>query len=394
MKKNIIIYSHFAILPLFFLVSCRTIDYSEKMNKQQDSLLFTLSNMQLVNSLKNLDKYANKLVDKKYKTVLDKKIVAPSGNKNDYTSRAIYYWPKNAMQKSANKNDAWEYKDGKINKESLTDTDHNNYYEMLEAVKKLSLSYNLLKKEEYAQKAAKLIKDWFIDDETKMNPHFKHAQAIPGKNQGTPSGIIDSRGIIWVIDAVDLISESDYWNEELDSKFRGWINELFDWLLNSDFGKLESAAKNNHGTFYDLQIIKLATYLEEYSIAENFIDSVKIKRIAKQIEPNGFQPEEMKRAKSHMYAVFNLSALLEAATIAKAYNEDLWNYKSKDSGSIKNAVEYLLRIVNYNNPSDSKNLMRILPKANELSGGKYIEELNKLKQQFDSFDLTDLYFVN
>lgn len=350
--------------------------------------------MQLFSSVKNLDNDASRLIKKKFKTVLDKRIIAPSGNKKDYTSRAIYYWPKNNLQKSANQNEVWEYKDGKINKESLTDTDHNNYYEMLEAVKKLSLSYSLLKKEEYAQKAAKLIKEWFIDEKTKMNPHFKHAQAIPGKNEGTPSGIIDSRGTLWVVDAVDLISKSEYWNDNLNTEFREWISNLYNWLLISNFGKRESAAKNNHGTFYDLQIIKLATYLEDYTTAENFIDSVKIKRIAKQIEPNGFQSEEMKRAKSNMYAVFNLSALLEIATIAKIYNQDLWNYKSNNSGSIKDAVDYILTTVDYENQTDTKNLMRILPKANELSKGKYVDKMNIIKQKYDSFNLTDLYYVN
>jgi hypothetical protein len=382
-----------AILSLTF-ITCNTINFGNRAEGQKDSLLFSISNMKLIKSIDNLDKDANKLLDKKFKTVLDKKIIAPSGNKNDYTSRAIYYWPKDNLQKSSEKNEAWEYKDGKINKESLTDTDHNNYYEMLNAVKKLSLSYYLFQKPEYAEKAVKLIKEWFIDEKTKMNPHFKHAQAIPGKNEGTPSGIIDSRGILWVVDAVDLVSESEHWNEELDSEFRSWTDQLFNWLLESDFGKRESATKNNHGTFYDLQIIKLATYLEEYNIAESFIDSVKIKRIARQIEPNGFQPEEMKRTKSQVYAVFNLSALLEVATIAKAYNEDLWEYETEDSGSIKDAVNYLLSISDFGKDSDTKNLIRILPKANELSNGEYIDELNKLKQKFDSFDLTELYFVN
>lgn len=382
-----------AILSLTF-ITCNTINFGNRAEGQKDSLLFSISNMKLIKSIDNLDKDANKLLDKKFKTVLDKKIIAPSGNKNDYTSRAIYYWPKDNLQKSTEKNEAWEYKDGKINKESLTDTDHNNYYEMLNAVKKLSLSYYLFQKPEYAEKAVKLIKEWFIDANTRMNPNFMYAQAIPGKYDGTPSGIIDARGILWVIDAVDLISNSDYWNEKLDSEFRNWCNELFDWLLTSDFGKRESSAKNNHGTYYDLQIIKIATYLNNYTIANSFIDSVKIKRIASQIEPNGFQPEEMKRTKSLVYVVFNLSAFLDIALLAQVYDENLWNYKTRVSGSIKDAVDYLLSISDNKDDSDAKNLMRILPKANKLSGGKYIKELNKLKQKFDSFDLTELYFVN
>jgi hypothetical protein len=95
-----------------------------------------------------------------------------------------------------------------------------------------------------------------------------------------------------------------------------------------------------------------------------------------------------------MYSIFNLSALLEIASTAKVYDQDLWSYKTAESGSIKDAVDYLLRITDYENSVDTKNLMRILPKANELSNGQYINELNKLKEMYDHFDLTQLYFVN
>lgn len=376
------------------LTSCTTIDFGNKMNSQQDSLLISISNMKMMKSLSELNKEADKLVNKQYKSILDKKIVAPSGKRNDYTSRAIYYWPNKKLNKNVEENDVWVYVDGKVNKESLTDTDHNNYYEMLDAVKKLSLSYHFFKNEEYAEKTSNLIKTWFINGKTKMNPHFNYAQAIPGKNEGTPSGIIDSRGILWVIDAVKLISKSDHWNNELDNKFKEWCTELFDWLLYSEFGKRESAMKNNHGTFYDLQIIKLATYLNQNNIANSFIYGVKNKRIAQQIEPNGFQPEEMKRKSSKMYAVFNLSALLEIATIAKIYDENIWDFRTDQSGSIKDAVDYLLSIADYKNTSEVKNLMRIIPKANELSNGMYKNEWGKLTKKIGHFDLTQLYFVN
>ena len=347
-------------------------------------------------SVKILLNAADKTLEKKFKNVTDKKILAKSGNKKDYHSRAIYYWPKNGLNKTANNNrdEDWEYIDGKINKESLEETDHNNYYDMLTAVKRLALAYKYSNEPKYAEKCSILINEWFIDPKTRMNPHFKYAQAIPGKYDGTPSGIIDTRGILWVIDAIELITDSEYWTESMENKFNDWLYELFDWLLFSDFGKRESKTKNNHGTFYDLQIIKMATFLNEMTIAESFIDSVKLKRISNQIEPNGFQPEEMRRAKPHMYAVFNLSALLDIASIAELYDQDLWNYKSSSSGSIKNAVDYLLSISDFKDNSETKNLMRILPKANELSDGEYSDEIREIRQKIRSFDLTELYFVN
>ena len=313
---------------------------------------------------------------------------------NDYVSTAIYYWPE-----ETNASKPWKYIDGKINKSNLTKTDHNNYYEMLDAVKNLSLAYYYSKDEKYAKKCIEIIDLWFVNEKTKMNPHFNFAQGIPGKVDGTPSGIIDARGILWVVDAIELINESDYWITTLEESFNDWIKNLFDWLLNSEFGIREGNSKNNHGTFYELQIIKLAMYLNNNDIVIDYFEKVK-NRINWQINKNGSQPLEMERVSSHMYTIFNLSALVEIALIAKQYDIDLWTFKTKNSGSIEDAVDFLVNKYKlndrktFNGKVSYKNLLRILPKANELSENKYQDTLDKIKSDNRNIDLTQLYFVN
>lgn len=351
------------------------------------------------NSINSLMKNADNLLNKKFKTVIDKKILPASGSKHDYTSRAIYYWPKKNLKKTTKKNESWEYIDGKINKASLTQTDHSNYYEMLTGVKKFSLAYHFSKNIKYAAKCTKLIREWFINENTRMNPNFNYAQAIPGKNTGTPSGIIDARGILWVIDAIEYIKDSNLWTEELEVKFKKWSDDLLNWLINSDFGKREGLMKNNHGTFYELQVIKLSSYLGKFGIAEEFFERVK-NRITWQIASDGSQPQELKRVSGHMYSVFNLSALIEIALIAKKFDVDLWNYKNENCGSIKDAVDFLVNNYKtnnkaiFNNKVSYKNLLRILPKANILSDSEYSEVINEIIEQNPKLDLTYLYFVN
>lgn len=379
----------------FFLNNCSNAIYVEKTNYLVELNKSTLSKGGTVDIFEDqLIKKANRLLNKDFKSPLDKKLIPPSNDMHDYLSYAIYYWPdKNSRDKT------WKFIDGKVNKNNLIQTDHQNYYNALDAIKTLSLSYYLTNKNDFAEKCLELLKLWFIDDSTRLNPNFNYAQAIPQKNTGTPSGIIDARGILWVIDAIEFIRDSNFWTVNMDIKFKDWCSELLDWLLKSRFGKREGQMKNNHGTFYELQVIKLSSYLNKFDIAIEFFEKVK-KRITWQIEPDGSQPLEQKRTSAHMYSVFNLSALLEICLIAKQYNIDLWTYQTVDCGSVKDAVDFLVKKYkiddrnSFNGKVSYKNLLRLLTKANRLLDYDEKDVEYEILQDSKNVDLTHLYFSN
>ena len=55
----------------------------------------------------------------------------------------------------------------------------------------LALSAFLTGNATQAQRAAMLVRVWFLDEKSRMNPNLNYAQAIPGANNGTDGGIID-----------------------------------------------------------------------------------------------------------------------------------------------------------------------------------------------------------
>jgi hypothetical protein len=108
----------------------------------------------------------------------------------------------------------------------------------------LSLAYYFTDNRQYASKAVELLRVWFLDNGTYMNPNLLYAEMTPGKNNGSSTGVFD---------AIGLIQHSPLWTKQDQLGVQLWFTKYLDWLLNSDFGKKEAQATTNHGTWYNVQ---------------------------------------------------------------------------------------------------------------------------------------------
>jgi len=51
----------------------------------------------------------------------------------------------------------------------------------------------LLDEPRYAQRAGRVIRTWFVDPKTRMNPSLDYAQAVRNINSGRGAGVLDGR---------------------------------------------------------------------------------------------------------------------------------------------------------------------------------------------------------
>jgi len=270
-------------------------------------------------------------------SVVDKKTIPPSGNIHDYMSLGPYWWPDSSQP------DGLPYirRDGIVNPERYL-YDNVPLANLDTAVTQLALAYYFSGREKYAKHAAQLIKAWFLDKETYMNPHLKYGQAIKGRVEGRGIGIIDTRAFIRVAEAIGLISASDRWSQTDQAAMVDWFNKYLDWLVNSDYGVDEREHKNNHGTWYDVLVTSLAIFTGRNELAKDILQQVSHKRIAVQIDSEGKQPFEIERTRAYHYSMMNLAGLFQLALIAEKYGIDLWSYRSETGSSLRLALEYLL----------------------------------------------------
>lgn len=228
-------------------------------------------------------------------SVMQKERVPPSGNRHDYMSLAPYWWPDSSKPGGL----PYVRKDGYRNPQTQDDS------------------------------------------ATRMHPNLEYGQAIPGITDGRGIGIIETRGLPRLLDAIAMLEHSASWTTRDRTELRSWMTAYLHWLRTSKNGRDERAATNNHGTWYDAQTAALALFVGQRALAYEILEASKTWRIAVQIEPAGSQPLELARTRSWDYSVMNLEGLMQLAELGRTAGVDLWHYASPDGRSIRKTLDYL-----------------------------------------------------
>jgi hypothetical protein len=248
-----------------------------------------------------------------------------------------YFWPDPASSNGL----PYVRRDGKRNPANRT-SDRRALGSMIGTVETLAYAWYFTGNETYADKAAQLLRDWFLGSATRMNPNFEFAQAVPGVNTGRGTGLIEMAGMTGLVDSVGLLAGSKAWTDADQRGMQRWFTEFVRWMQESKNGRDESAAKNNHGTYHDLELTAFALFIGNNELATNLLHAVPEKRIARQIQPDGRQPLEFARTNAWGYSVMNLRGLMSLAQLGDRLGMDLWHYETSDGRSIRKALDCLL----------------------------------------------------
>jgi Alginate lyase len=298
--------------------------------------------------LKTIITEADSVLHKRPISVTEKTELPPNGTKHDYFALASYEWP------NPNTSNGLPYvsRDGQTNPETLLIKDRKYLEEMVDRVMILALASYFTDNPKYALKAQELLRVWFLDKDTYMEPSLKYGDFERGKGRLNPSGIIGAHHLAHLVDAIGMLELSPKWSKSVQEGIEQWFSKYLDWLLNSDLGKREGQRANNHGTYYAVQLSAIAFLLNKPDITKQLLKSTmqglsnapleNVSRlISVKINPDGTQPFEISRANSLHYHIWNLYGLDLLARIGDQLGVDLWNYQIH-GGGIRKALDFTI----------------------------------------------------
>lgn len=296
-----------------------------------------LDNPYYARAYEELIKRADKALDQKPLSVTDKKEAPVSGDKHDYMSLARYYWP------DPSKPDGLPYinRDGLSNPE-LEQFDRNRLGKLAGTVSTLALANYFSGDKRYAAKANELIRVWFFDKATRMNPNLRYAQVIKGTNgnRGRCYGVLDSYSFVEMLDAVQLMERTGAFSKADSKRLKQWMSQLLKWITTDPQGIEESERPNNHAVAYDAQVIALALYTGQKDLARKVIDAFPQRRLFTQIEADGSMPQELRRTLAFGYSVYNITHMIDVMLMAK--NAGMMSWSQDAQQQFYKAVDFLL----------------------------------------------------
>jgi len=271
-------------------------------------------------------------------SVTDKGMTPPGGSKHDYLSLSAYWWPDDRKTDGL----PWIRKDGQVNPASKNDqSDGVRLADFTARVQNLTLAWYFSGEQKYADKAASLLRTWFIAPQTRMNPNLNFAQGVPGISAGRNAGVLDGRYFSTrIVDSLVLLQGNRAWQDHDEQQMRTWLQDYLRWLQGSAIAKKESRTENNHGNWYLTQVAGIAGYLGDNALVRDMAQRMENK-LDLQLKPDGTQPAELARTRSFHYSYFNLQAISLMAVLAHKHGIDLWHYQTPQGGSLLRSLDFM-----------------------------------------------------
>jgi hypothetical protein len=279
---------------------------------------------------------ANRSLDAPLVSITDTTAPMSEGGKHDYYSNGDYWWPNPDTPDGL----PFVRRDGESYPGAFL-AHRKALRSMRTNVANLAAGYAVTGKKPYADKAADLLRTFFLEESTLMKPHLLYAQAIPGVCPGRGIGIIDTLHLIDIPAAAKAIEPSGALTSEEMGRLKKWFADYLDWMCTHPNGVEERDADNNHGVCWAVQAAAFARFTGNEDVLAMCRERYKTVLLPEQMAQDGSFPRESGRTKPYGYSIFVLDNMVTLCQLLSVPSEDLWRFELPDGRGIRLGLDYL-----------------------------------------------------
>ncbi|WP_312501667.1 alginate lyase family protein [Lacrimispora sp.] len=261
------------------------------------------------------------------------------GTIHDYCSNGDYWWP------DPDSADGLPYirRDGESNPGNF-----NKHRMILRRMRtcavNLAYAYVMTREERFAQRSVLILKEFFLDEATNMNPNLSYAQAIPGICTGRGIGIIDTIHLADIPFVIQALCGSPAMTDFIYQGLKKWFSRYLGWMLTDENGIEEMNTDNNHSVCFFMQAAVFSLFTDNEVIAGFCREHFK-NVLLKQMNTDGSFPRELARTKPYNYSIFIVDNLVTICHVLSTPEDVLWNYEDSEGRSIRKAIDFLFPYV-------------------------------------------------
>lgn len=259
-----------------------------------------------------------------------------AGGLHDFFSQADYAWPNPKTASGL----PFIGRDGESNPDTFT-AHRMAMRNMKDAVAALAAAYALTGDDKYVVKATTLLRVFFLDPSTRMNPSLQYAQAVLGQSTGNAYGVIDTLHLAELPVAVRFLEKSPAFPPEVDQGLKQWFADYTQWITTSTNGIHEMHNANNHSIACFVQLASFARFTGDTNMLAMSRQRFKQVLFPGQMAADGSFPRELRRTKPYGYSIFQADNLSILCRLLSSQDEDFWKFTLPDGRMPRNAVDFI-----------------------------------------------------
>lgn len=284
-------------------------------------------------------------------SVTQRGVLPESGDHHDYMSFGIHWWP----DPSGANGLPYVRRETEVNPDA--DINLRQLNRVSENVQALSMAWFFSGEEKYAEKAGELLRNWFLDSLTRMNPNLNHAGAIPGRMQGRGSGVSEGIALLAMLDGVVITEASGGLKGPEEKQIRDWFQSWFLWLNDSPLAVEAGTLIGKHALGREVQLLGIAHFLKDDVFVQHRIPEVTLPLIRKMVGENGRISADLRGNGSFADRVECLGYLFRIGEIGLRTETDVDGYIGSAGGIIRQALDQLIEEYQGINGSGNVNLV-------------------------------------